>query len=137
MARKPKPTAMDSLKGGLKSMLRGNGTSVRANREAARQEMAKRLAREARAAQTYDKAVGDEYYSKWDPSGGRIDILVDRDGLPTNRYPHVHVVHNDSDGGVRVIASASKGAPVYETALPANADGRQVEAAVREARSKI
>ncbi len=80
-------------------------------------------------------AQGSSYYSKW--NRGRLDMLVDKAGNPTTTYPHVHVIHNDSGGGIRVVASQSKSARVFEVVLPSDADGNRVEAAVREARSHL
>lgn len=88
--------------------------------------------------QAYEEAEGDKYYSKWDEAKkGRIDLFVDRNGNPTTGYPHVHVIHTDSAGGVRVVASTSKGAQVFHETLPATASGREVEALVARARSRI
>jgi hypothetical protein len=75
----------------------------------------------------------NSYFSKYDSKKDRIDLFVDKYGNPTTTYPHVHVVHNDSGGGIRVVASRGKGTRVHEVVLPTDADGRRIEAAVREA----
>lgn len=124
------PTMMDTLRG-FGRVVRSQGlTGVDpfAIRRAAK------LVRNERKAYEAANSLGrDGYFSK--DEYGRIDVLVDRNGYPTSTYPHVHVVHNDSEGGIRIIASSSKGVQLYETTLPASSDGRTVETAVAKARS--
>jgi hypothetical protein len=70
------------------------------------------------------------WYSKYTVSSGAIELMVDRDGNPTNTYPHVHVIHDEAKGEVRFVLSLGpQNHPVRET-LPGTASGNEVNAMI-------
>lgn len=86
-----------------------------------RQELQARL--EGRWASKY---VGDE-------RSGKIQLLIDEDGNPTKRYPHVHVIHDEVLHSVTIQVSVARGNYPYKVILPGTASGNEVNAAIEDA----
>jgi hypothetical protein len=107
----------DNIKDGFKSGQAGKGPNyVRKQREARERAMRARL--EGR------------WFSKYRESDGTIELMVDRDGNPTNTYPHVHVIHDELKGEVRLVLSLSPSNHPKRETLPGTASGNEVNAAI-------
>jgi hypothetical protein len=64
---------------------------------------------------------------------GTIEMMIGPDGESTNSYPHVHVIHDESTGQIRVVASRSSSDHSAPEVLPYDADGNEVNAAIERA----
>lgn len=64
---------------------------------------------------------------------GTIELMIDQNGEFTNRYPHVHVVHDEGMNQIRVVASRSSTDHSPEEVLPGDASGNEVNAAIERA----
>lgn len=88
--------------------------------------LAEQTARELRLKQR----LQGRWFSRYRENQGTIELMVDRDGNPTNQYPHVHVIHDEAQGEVRFVLSFSPhNHPMRET-LPGTASGNEVNAAI-------
>lgn len=61
--------------------------------------------------------------------------MVDREGRPTTAYPHVHVIHDERKGVVRLHNTPSKGVHRDHIELPGTVSGNEVNTAVNHLRS--
>lgn len=112
--KESRPSTMDQIRGTGRAIRKGGlagGMSPLAIRREAKQVKRERSAYEAKA------SLGrDGYFSKY--QRGRIDVLEDKNGMPTSVYPHVHIVHNDSEGKIRIVASSSVARQLEGTGVP-------------------
>ena len=86
---------------------------------------------------TFPKAKTEgEWYSRSNRRGeGEVEVLLDQDGKPTTGYPHVHVIHDEKKGEVRLHNTMAKGVHQDKVVLPGTVTGNQVNAAVDRLRS--
>jgi len=77
------------------------------------------------------------WYSKYRSDDGKIHVLLDKNGNPTNKYPHIHVIHDEYGGEVRVVLSADPSHHPKVEKLPGNASGNQVNAAIERMMSEL
>lgn len=115
----------DQVRGSVKY---GASTSFRHNKAAMEAARAEREARSAR----YARATGSDYYSKYRSDDGKIHVYLDRNGNPTTTYPHLHVIHDERGGEVRIVRSPGDGSHPEKQVLRGNASGNEVNAAVNE-----
>lgn len=117
----------DNILGALRARKSGGVTAGNIREEADRI----RREREARSA-PLPRATGSDYYSKYRSDDGKIHVFLDRNGNPTTSYPHVHVIHDERGGEVRIVHSSGDGTHPERTTLPGNASGNQINAAVAD-----
>lgn len=85
---------------------------------------------------SYRRANGlNEFYSLYSSSSDKIEIFLDRFGMPTTERPHVHVIHHGF-GRVDVVATDMFGNHVSRRELNFPS-GNEVNQAVDEAWSKL
>lgn len=77
------------------------------------------------------------WYSKYRSDDGKIHVLLDKNGNPTNKYPHIHVIHDEYGGEVRVVLSADPSRHPKVEKLPGDASGSQVNAAIERMMSEL
>lgn len=83
---------LDNVVDGFQSGLMGKGPNYVKRQRAAQQ----------RALQ---ERLQGRWASKYTVRSGAIELLIDPDGNPTQAYPHVHVIHDEVNGEVRLVAS--------------------------------
>lgn len=64
---------------------------------------------------------------------GTMEMMIGPDGESTNSYPHVHVIHDDTQQQIRVVASRSPSDHSPPEILPFNTDGNEINAAIERA----
>jgi ABC-type nitrate/sulfonate/bicarbonate transport system substrate-binding protein len=67
----------------------------------------------------------------------KIQLFVDRNGNPTDRYPHVHVIHDEVLYAVTIQVSVACGFYPYKVVLPGSATGNEVNAAIDQALAEL
>lgn len=77
------------------------------------------------------------WYSKYRSSDGTIHVMLDRNGEPTTKYPHVHVIHDEPGGQVRIVLSLRKGEHPETRVLPGTSSGNEVNAAIDQMLRKL
>jgi hypothetical protein len=87
-------------------------------------------------APTYPKATGKQWYSKHHPRSG-VEVMFDKHGRPTIDYPHVHVIHDERKGEIRVVLSLGPTSHPELVTLPGDASGNEVNRAVETLCRKI
>jgi hypothetical protein len=77
------------------------------------------------------------WFNKYIERDGTIELLIDRDGNPTDRYPHVHVIHDEKLFEVRILVSVSPHNHASRQTLPGSASGNEVNAAIDRALAEL
>jgi hypothetical protein len=84
----------------------------------------------------FPKAEGRNWYSKYNQRGEQeVEVLLDQDGQPTTGRPHIHVIHDEMKGEVRMhITAGTRNRPQRSDhiVLTGNVSGNEVNAAVAE-----
>lgn len=99
MANKSRLTFGDMLKGQWRSVRRGGGWNAFENLANAKQI---RDERDAKSKALYPLAEKGEWYTKYRSDDGRVHVMLGPDGTPTKTYPHVHVIHDEPGGEIRL-----------------------------------
>ena len=88
---------------------------------------------------TFPKAKTEkEWYSKYNQRGeGEVEVLLDKHGRPTMGYPHVHIIHDEEKGEVRLHNTMAKKGHRDHIVLPGTPTGTEVNAAVNHLRSVL
>ena len=71
--------------------------------------------------------------SKYVEKQGTVELLVGLDGNPTTTYPHVHVIHDEVNDEVRILASVASKNVVFRETLPGTSTGNDVNDAIERA----
>lgn len=103
------------------------GMSPLAIRRAGKQIKAERMARE-----TSSRGGWNSKYGR-----GTTELLLDKNGNPTTGYPHVHVIHDEPGGRIKLHITRSRDVHTDELYLPGNASGNQVNAAIDDLRRRM
>jgi hypothetical protein len=77
------------------------------------------------------------WYTKYRTDDETIHLMVDKEGNPTTEYPHVHVIHDEKNNQIRVVASYAKDRHSDTMTLSGDASGNDVNAAVEEMRRRL
>ena len=77
------------------------------------------------------------WYSKHSTRTGKTDIMIGKDGDLTEEYPHVHVIHDDDAGWVKVIASRSATDKPFQKLVDAKEGPGAVDQAIEEAQQRL
>ena len=83
-----------------------------------------------RAEEARRQQLEGRWTSRYRSDTGKIDVLLDKSGNPTNVYPHVHVAYNAQEDKVHVILSLGPRDHPAREVLPGDASGNQVNGAV-------
>ncbi|SRR6266498_687002 len=97
----------------------------------------KQLGQETAQEEALRRRLEGRWYSKYREENGKIHLLIDPDGNPTNTYPHVHVIHDEQQREVRIVASTVNRRHVYDQTLSGEADGNEVNAAIDQALTEL
>lgn len=73
------------------------------------------------------------YLSQYDSGTNKIDIFIGKDGQQTYQYPHVHVVHNENNGRVEIMAHPTKHEETYKKVLTNSPSGQEVDRYIEKA----
>lgn len=109
-------------------------------RELARRERLQKQLAEFQEGTSSHKARPEKdwgWYSKWVEKDGSIHVMFDRHGNQTTSYPHVHLIHDEPGGEIRVILSRGPKNHPERIVLPGTASAATVDAAVAKLRAKL
>lgn len=95
--------------------------------------LAEQTARELRLR----RRLEGRWFSKYREQDGQIHLLIDLDGNLTNTYPHVHVIHDEAVGEVRLVASTRDRRRVFSETLSGDVSGNEVNAAIDRALAEL
>ncbi len=126
------PTFLDQVRGTgrvIRQQGLAGGMSPLAIRRAGKQVKAERMARET------SRSGG--WNSKYSSSTNTTEVMLDKNGNPTTAYPHIHIIHDEFGGRIKLHITRSPGVHTDELYLPANASGNQVDAAVADLRRRM
>lgn len=118
--------AVQKVKNDVQANVRGGWTmsgALRAQKEIKREQLA--------------RAQGSGWYSKYRSDDGKIHVMLDATGQPTTKYPHVHVIHDEQAGEVRIVISRGRGVHSDLIRLPGDAGGNEVDAAIARLLRKL
>lgn len=101
-----------------------------------RETLAEQWAREQK--EKHARLEGKWFTKYVETKGGqRIELLIDQNGNPTDRYPHVHVIHDEVLYSVTVQVSVARGRYPHKVILPGSATGNEVNAAIDQALAEL
>jgi chromosome segregation ATPase len=83
------------------------------------------------------RAQRSNWYTKSDGRDETIHEMVDKAGNLTTDYPHVHVIHDEKNHEIRVVASHGQHSHSETMTLSGDASGNDVNAAVAEMRRRL
>lgn len=72
------------------------------------------------------------YYSRYISGNKTTEIFIGPDGNLTSERPHVHVIHDDSRGEIRIVVTWENNDHTHFVRLPGTTDGNAVNAAIDE-----
>ena len=83
------------------------------------------------------RALKSNWYTKYRTDDETIHLMVDKEGNPTTDYPHVHIIHDEKNDEIRVVASYNLHGHSDTMTLSGDASGNDVNAAVEEMRRRL
>lgn len=77
------------------------------------------------------------WFSKFKSESQKTEILVGPDGQPTAEYPHVHVIHDETKGFIKIIASRGPTDHPFQRLLDGDALASEVDSVIAEMIAKL